>query len=150
MTYLQNISFEEFYNECIYIGNSYNSKGLTTAFESIVQVIQSEYKDFIKDLNNNNEEKNYNRLNNEYIQNIQIEIERILRKVILCYYIVFYWDYECIEKTIMRNVSLIFVISVIIIIISMVLYIYNVHIFSRDLKKIQFFFDCIKNTILYV
>ena len=150
LTYLQNISFEEFYNECIYIGNSYNSKGLTTAFESIVQVIQSEYKDFIKDLNNNNEEKNYNRLNNEYIQNIQIEIERILRKVILCYYIVFYWDYESIEKTVMRNVSLIFVISVIIIIISLVLYIYNVHIFSRDLKKIQFFFDCIKNTILFV
>ena len=150
LSYLQDNSLEDFYNECYYIGNSYNSKGLTIAFESIVQVIQNEYKDFINDLNNTNEEKNYIRLNNEYIGNIQIEIERILRKVILCYYIVFYWDYESIEKTIIRNISLVYSFIGLIILITMILYIYNVHIFSRDLKKIQFFFDCIKNTILFL
>ena len=150
LSYLQNNSLEDFYNECYYIGNSYNSKGLTIAFESIVQVIQNEYKDFINDLNKTNEEKNYIRLNNEYIGNIQIEIERILRKVILCYYIVFYWDYESIEKTIIRNISLVYSFIGLIILITMILYIYNVHIFSRDLKKIQFFFDCIKNTILFL
>ena len=141
LTYLQNISLEDFSNECYYIGNSYNSKGLNTAFESIVQVLQSEYNDFINDLNSTNEEKNYMRLNNEYIENIQIEIERILRKVIVCYYIVFCWDYQSIEKTIIRNITLVYCFIGLIIVITMILYIYNVHIFSRDLKKKMYKYD---------
>ena len=36
------------------------------------------------------------------------------------------------------------------IIIIVIIYTYNIHVFSKDLKNIQFFSECIMNTILFI
>jgi len=149
LVYLQSLQLDHIYNECENIGNGFNSKGLTTAFESIFQVLTNHYKDFKKD-NNRTEISNIERLNNNYITNIQVEIERVLRKVIVCYYIVFNWDYNKIEEIMIRNKFLIYIVIFLIIILTISVYSYNMHIFSEELKTIQFFNDCIINTILFL
>ena len=149
LIYLQSLDFEHIYNECKNIGNGFNSKGLTTSFESIFQVLTNYYKDFIKD-DNRTEISNVDRLNNNYFLNIQVEIERVLRKVIVCYYIAFNWDYNDIEKVMIRNKYLIYIAMFLIIILTISVYSYNMHVFSEELKTIQFFNDCINNTILFL
>ena len=51
LTYLHDIDIKELFEECNNIGNGLNSKGLTTAFETIIQILSSQYKDFILDSN---------------------------------------------------------------------------------------------------
>ena len=149
LIYLQSLDYDHIYNECKNIGNGFNSKGLTTSFESIFQVLTNYYKDFIKD-NNRTEISNVDRLNNNYFLNIQVEIERVLRKVIVCYYIAFNWDYNDIEKIMIRNKYLIYIAMFFIIILTISVYSYNIHVFLEELKTIQFFNDCINNTILFL
>lgn len=83
------------------------------------------------------------------MQNTQVEIERVLRKVIICYYIVFNWDFNNIQTNVIRNKTLIYIAMFIIIITSVVIYTYNVDIFTKKLKQIQFFNECLWNTILF-
>ena len=149
LVYLQTLDYDKVLYECENIGNGFNSKGLTTSFESIYQILSNKYKDFISD-NIRTEISNLERLNQIYLQNIQVEIERVLRKIIVCYYIVFNWDYNHIEKNIIRNKSLIYIAMFINIIIIVIIYTYNIHVFSKDLKNIQFFSECIMNTILFI
>ena len=149
LTYLHDLDLNNLFYECDNIGNGFNSKGLTTAFDTIIQIISNKYKDFISD-KNRTEKSNLERINNVYIQNIQVELERVLRKVTICYYIIFNWDYYNIEKKIINNKELIYFLMILVIIITACLYTYNVHIFSDDLKKIKFFKDCIINSILFL
>ena len=149
LTYLHDLDLNDLINECQNVGNVFNTKGLTTAFDTIIQVISYEYKDFILD-KNRTEKSNLERLNNVYIQNIQVELERVLRKVTICYYIVFNWDYNNIEKKIINDKKWIYSLMVFVIVIIAFLYTYNIYIFSEDLKKLQFFKDCIVNSILFL
>jgi hypothetical protein len=149
LTYLHDLDLNDLINECQNVGNVFNIKGLTTAFDTIIQVISYEYKDFILD-KNRTEKSNLERLNNVYIQNIQVELERVLRKVTICYYIVFNWDYNNIEKKIINDKKWIYSLMVFVIVIIAFLYTYNIYIFSEDLKKLQFFKDCIVNSILFL
>ena len=148
LSYLQDLETDKILYECESIGNGFNSKGLTNAFEIIVQVLSNQYKDFISD-SNRTEKSNLERINNIYMQNTQVEIERVLRKVIICYYIVFNWDFNNIQTNVIRNKTLIYIAMFIIIITSVVIYTYNVDIFTKKLKQIQFFNECLWNTILF-
>jgi hypothetical protein len=149
LTYLKELDLNALINECQYIGNGFNSKGLTTAFESSVEIISNQYKDFKSDTNRT-EKSNYERLNSNYLINIQIEIERVLRKVSVCYYIVFNWDYQNIETNLIRNKTLIYIALLFVIFIMNISSTINIHIFSNDLKKSHFFNECISNTVLFI
>ena len=148
LTYLKDLDLNSLINECENIGNGFNSKGLTTAFESIIEEISNQYKDFIADINRT-EKSNYERLNNIYLINIQIEIGRVLRKVSVCYYIIFNWDYQNIENKIIRDKTIIYITLMLIIFFMQIIYIIEIQIFLNDLKKSQFFHECIMNTILF-
>ena len=136
------------YNECINIGGNLNSKGFKTAKETIFQIMVDFYNDFKKD-NNRTELSNYERVNNEYILFFQNEVSRIIRKVALGYMIVFSRDLTSFKNSTVQNELLLMCAIFFSSFIVGFIYIFNVKKACRELSYVEFFNDCVLNTIIF-
>jgi len=106
------------------------------------------YNDFINDLNRT-EISNYERLNNEYILIFQIEIARIIRKISLGYIINFNIDFKNIQDIIVIKELILMVCIVISSFFIGFFYIIYVKSICESISYIDFFNDCVLNTILF-
>ena len=145
---LQTTSYDLLYNECVNIGGGINNKGITAVVNLIYNNMIILYNDFIKD-NNRTSENNLKRLNNNLLLSFQNEISRVMRKIPICLYINFYWDFENITSLIFRNEWILFLIEIIIFFIIGINYFYNLTSLTNDNKKIEFFNECLINTIIF-
>jgi hypothetical protein len=146
--YLKNYNSSFLYDECINIGGNLNSKGFKIAKETIFQLMVDNYNDFINDLNRT-EISNYERLNNEYILIFQIEIARIIRKISLGYIINFNIDFKNIQDIIVIKELILMVCIVISSFFIGFFYIIYVKSICESISYIDFFNDCVLNTILF-
>ena len=145
---LKNATYENLYKECVDIGGGINNKGTTTVVNLIYNNMIILYNDFIKDTNRTSE-SNLNRLNNNLLLSFQNEISRIMRKIPICLYINFYWDFENITYLIFRNEWILFLIQIIVFFIIGLNYFYNLTCLTNDNAKIEFFNECLINTIIF-
>jgi hypothetical protein len=145
---LKNATYENLYKECVDIGGGINNKGITTVVNLIYNNMIILYNDFIKDTNRTSE-SNLNRLNNNLLLSFQNEISRIMRKIPICLYINFYWDFENITYLIFRNEWILFLIQIIVFFIIGLNYFYNLTCLTNDNAKIEFFNECLINTIIF-
>ena len=148
LLYLQTINNSYLYYECMNIGGNLNSKGFKIAKETIFQLMVDNYNDFINDLNRT-EISNYERLNNEYILIFQIEIARIIRKISLGYIINFNIDFKNIQDIIVIKELILMVCIVISSFFIGFSYIIYVKSICESISYIDFFNDCVLNTILF-
>ena len=147
-SYLSDLNYEYVFKGCN-MSNNINDKGFKVALESISQNIFIYYNEFIND-ENKTSERNYLRLNNYYIYSIQIEISKIIRKVAMGFYIAFNVDFGNIKNILIRNEVFLFIAELFIMIITIILYLKIIRDFLLDLTKIQFFSECVLNTLLFV
>ena len=145
---LQNTSYDILYEECVNIGGGINNKGITAVVNLIYNNMIILYNDFIKDKNRTSE-NNLKRLNNNLLLSFQNEISRVMRKIPICLYINFYWDFENITSLIFRNEWILFLIEITIFFIIGINYFYNLTSLTNDNKKIEFFNECLINTIVF-
>ena len=146
--YLQDLNNSSLYDECINIGGNINSKGFKTAKETIFQLMINNYNDFINDLNRT-EISNYERLNNDYVLIFQNEISRIIRKISLGYIINFNIDFQNIKDSIIFNELLLMISIFISSFFIGFFYIIYVKMTCEAVSYIDFFNDCVLNTILF-
>ena len=146
-SYLSDLNYEYVYKGCN-MSNNINNNGFKVALESISQNIFVFYNEFIND-ENKTSERNYLKLNNYYIYGIQIEISKIIRKVAMGFFIVFNEDFNNIKIVLIRNEVFLFLAEFIVMVLTIILYLKIIRDFLIDLTKIQFFSDCVLNTLLF-
>ena len=130
------------------IGGNLNSKGFKIAKETIFQLMVDNYNDFVKDLNRT-EISNYERLNNDYVLIFQGEVSKIIRKISLGYVINFNIDYQNIKDKIVTNELFLMVSIFISSFFIGFFYIIYVKSICESISYIDFFNDCVLNTILF-
>jgi hypothetical protein len=145
---LKNATLENLYDECVNIGGGINNKGITTVVNLIYNNMIILYNDFIKD-NNRTKEKNINRLNNKLLLSFQNEVSRIMRKIPISLYINFQWDFKNISSFIFRNEWILFLLQIILFFFIGFNYYYNLISLMNDIVKIEFFNDCLINTVIF-
>jgi hypothetical protein len=148
LTFLYSMNETELYNECINMGGGLNKKGLDTAISTIYENIINYYNDFENDINRT-EESNLNRLNYEFLYAIQFETTRVFNKITVIYYITFLKDFNILFKKLKKFENLIFSFEIIIIIIIELFFIINVHNFWKEIREVDFFNNCVLNTIIF-
>ena len=146
--YLKNYNSSFLYDECINIGGNLNSKGFKIAKETIFQLMVDNYNDFVKDLNRT-EISNYERLNNDYVLIFQGEVSKIIRKISLGYVINFNIDYQNMKDKIVTNELFLMVSIFISSFFIGFFYIVYVKMTCETHSYIEFFNDCVLNTILF-
>ena len=119
-----------------------------TAITSMYNNLITSYNDFVSDTNKT-EENNYKRFNDNYTLSVQIEVSKIFRKITLCLYTSFLYDFDDIKKEILIQEIIFFIIQIILIIIILFVYNININKFYKDIERIEFFSDCIINTLLF-
>jgi hypothetical protein len=148
LLYLSLETYELLYNECYYIGGGLNKKGVMTAIYSIYNHLITYYNDFVNDTNKT-EENNFQRFNDNYTLSVQVEVSRVFRKIALCLYITFLWDFDDIKKNMLIKEIVLFIIQIISIILLLFVYNININKFYKDIERIEFFSDCVINTLLF-
>ena len=148
LTFLYSMNETELYNECINMGGGLNKKGLDTAISTIYENIINYYNDFENDLNRT-EESNLNRLNYEFLYAIQFETTRVFNKITVIYYITFLKDFNILFKKLKKFENLMFSFEIIIIIIIELFFIINIHNFWKEIREVDFFNNCVLNTIIF-
>ena len=148
LTYLNYVTYEKIYFECVNIGNGINSKGYDIAIDTIHQTLKSYYDDFIND-NNRNEESNLKRINDEIFEASLMENVKITKKLSVIYLIVFNKDFDNFRIQIILIESILFIIQIAVMLIITISYIINLKRFERETEKVNFFNKCLINSILY-
>jgi hypothetical protein len=148
LSYLNNLTYIQLYNECINVGNGINLKGYNNAIESIYQTLISYYEEFINK-NNRSEEYNFLKINDFFFQSSLIENSEITKKISIIYFIAFKKDFKSFRKTIVLIESVIFFFQIFIMIIISIIYIIYLKKFEREIEKVIFFNKCLINSILY-
>ena len=148
LLYLSLETYEKLFNECYYAGGGLNKKGVMTAISSIFNHLITYYNDFVND-ENKTEENNFQRFNDNYTLSVQIEVSRVFRKITLCLYITFLWDFDDIKKNMLIKEIVLFIIQIISIILLLFVYNININKFYKDIERIEFFSDCVINTLLF-
>ena len=148
LSYLNLTTYDTLYNECYYLGGGLNKKGVMTAISSIFDNLITYNNEFVND-HNKTEEKNLKRFNDNYILGVQVEVSRIFRKITLCLYIAFLYDFDDIRKNILMKEIILFIIQIILVIFLLFVYNININKFYKDIERIEFFSDCMINTLLF-
>ena len=89
------------------------------------------------------------RFNDNHTLSVQIEVSRVFRKITLCLYISFLWDFDDIKKNMLIKERVLFIIQIISIILLLFVYNININKFYKDIERIEFFSDCVINTLLF-
>ena len=148
LTFLYSMNETELFNECINMGGGLNKEGLDTAISTIYEHIVNYYNDFENDLNRT-EESNLNRLNYEFLYAIQFENTRIFNKITVIYYVTFLKDFNTLFKKLKKFENLMFSFEIIIILIIEIFFIINIHKFWKEIREVDFFNNCVLNTIIF-
>ena len=148
LSFFEYETYDDLYKECYYLGGGLNKKGVMTAITSMYNNLITSYNDFVSDTNKT-EENNYKRFNDNYTLSVQIEVSKIFRKITLCLYTSFLYDFDDIKKEILIQEIIFFIIQIILIIIILFVYNININKFYKDIERIEFFSDCIINTLLF-
>ena len=147
LIYLNSITNESLYYECVHIGNGLNLKGFNIAIDTIYTTIVSYYNDFVKD--NRSEISNLRRIKDKFFATCFIEIPRILRKVDIMFLINFNWDFDVIKKNTLFNTIIFFFLELILMLASTISFITQIKKFERERETSEFFNNCVINSILY-
>ena len=91
---LINYDFQQLAANCEKIGGGYNNKGIHTAFDSLVNYVADNYRDFISKGSERDETYNYNVFQESTIQTYQIETNRMLEVLFFNYQIAMLIDYN--------------------------------------------------------
>ena len=145
---IQNVTYDSLYIECKNIGDGLNNEGFQTVITSLYTTLNTLYNNF-KDNNNRTEKYNIELLNDKDFIMLQLETYYLFSKMSICYYLIMNEDMESAHEIALKIESFLLCLQLIIIIMAIGVYFYNVIRYRSEVTAIEFFNKCILHMILF-
>ena len=144
----KSINKEKIKEECDKIGGDFNKEGISIAITGIFTSLNSLYNDFKRNTNRTGE-YNLQLLNDPNLLMFQVEHFYILSRIPLCYYVLGNKDIISTYYSVIENETIFLIIEVALMSLGIIVYVYFVILYGREISSVDFFNKSILHMILF-
>ena len=134
--------------QCDIIGGDFNKEGISIAITGIFTTLNSMYNDFKRNKNRTGE-FNLQLINDPNLLMFQVEHFHILSRIPLCYYVLGNKDISSTYYSVIENETIFLIIEVTLMSLGIIVYIYFVILYGREISSVDFFNKSILHMILF-
>ncbi len=142
------INKEQIKEHCDLIGGDFNKEGISITLTGIFTTLNNMYNDFKRNKNRTGE-YNLQLLNDPNLLIFQAEHFSILSRIPLCYYVLGNQDIISTYYSVIENETIFLIIEVTLMSLGIIVYIYFVILYGREISSVDFFNKSILHMILF-